>query len=343
MNNPDFYFKRLKIFLIITCGLSGALNAELQASEVPVVSNCNFAVELLSVDIDGDGYVDDCRITIEDTEFLDHLDDNCTLNIELELRVQRQNNGVFDMVSNPGNLAHNVTFTIYDYDYYTPQGHDAPVRIWVGDDSGNWDYCLTFVTIQNNMVGPCEIGLVPVNGVISTEENETVENVTVTSINTSTNQTFEEITGNNGSFTLFAEAGIDYIITPYRNNDPLNGVSTWDLVLITKHILGTQPLGSPYKLIAADINNNGVITANDLVELRKVILHINDNYPDNTAWRFIDANFIFPDAANPWLTDFPEMINFINQGAGGADIDFIGVHTGDVNGSADAINLSGND
>lgn len=342
MNIPGFYIKHLKHILIMTCGFSGAMNVDLKASEVSVVGNCNFAVELLSVDTNGDGYVDDCRITIEDTEFLNHLDDSCTLNIELELRVQRQNNGVFDMVSNPGNLAHTVTFTIYDYVYYIPQGHVAPVRIWVGDDLGNWDYCEAFVTIQNNIVGPCEIGLVPVVGVISTEENETVENVTVTSINTSTNQTFEEITDNNGSFTLFAEAGANYIITPYRNNDPLNGVSTWDLVLITKHILGTQPLGSPYKLIAADVNNNGVITANDLVELRKIILHINDNYPDNTAWRFIDANFIFPDAANPWLTDFPEMINY-NQGAGGADIEFIGVHTGDVNGSADIINLSGND
>ncbi len=60
-----------------------------------------------------------------------------------------------------------------------------------------------------------------------------------------------------------------------------------------------------------------------------------------TTWRFIDANFIFPDAANPWLTDFPEMINFDNLETGIFNADFIAVHTGDVNGSADVINLLG--
>ena len=43
-------------------------------------------------------------------------------------------------------------------------------------------------------------------------------------------------------------------ITPVKDNDPLEGVNTLDLVLITRHLLGVENLDSPYKLIAAAAN-----------------------------------------------------------------------------------------
>jgi hypothetical protein len=39
-----------------------------------------------------------------------------------------------------------------------------------------------------------------------------------------------------------------------------------DLVLISKHILGLEPLNSPYKMIAADANKSNSITTFDIVE-----------------------------------------------------------------------------
>lgn len=53
-----------------------------------------------------------------------------------------------------------------------------------------------------------------------------------------------------------------------EDNDPLNGVSTYDLSLITKHILGLAPFSSPYKLIAADVNNSRSVTTLDVIQLR---------------------------------------------------------------------------
>ena len=127
----------------------------------------------------------------------------------------------------------------------------------------------------------------------------------------------------NGFITLYPLKDIDY----------LNGVSTYDMVLISKHILGTQPLGSPYKIIAADINNSGSISALDLIELRKLVLAINTTFPTNTSWRFLDADFVFPDPNNPWATSFPEICQITNFDE---DIskNFIGIKIGDVNGSA---------
>jgi len=47
-----------------------------------------------------------------------------------------------------------------------------------------------------------------------------------------------------------------YSIEPQKNDNPLNGVSTFDLVLISKHILGITKFDNPYQYIAADANKS---------------------------------------------------------------------------------------
>ena len=79
-------------------------------------------------------------------------------------------------------------------------------------------------------------------------------------------------TGVDGQFSFNAiPMNNGYTVLPERNDDYKNGVSTFDLVLIQKHILGIEKLNSPYKVIASDINNDERVTAIDLVELRKLI------------------------------------------------------------------------
>ena len=79
-------------------------------------------------------------------------------------------------------------------------------------------------------------------------------------------------------------------LRPIKNINPSNGVSTFDLVLISKHILGTAPFTNCFQHIAADVNKNGQATTFDLVELRKIILGIYSSFPSNTSWRFIPKN-----------------------------------------------------
>jgi hypothetical protein len=308
-----------------------------------VVCYFGLAAELMGVDTDGNGTADQGQIVIWDTEFLTSWDDNCTPNSQLKLRVQRQSNGAFATVSNPANLGKSVTFTCADYDFYAPQGHAAPVRLWVGDNAGNWDYCETFVTLQNNM-GACgpQSASAMASGTLATEEQESVDNATVTATNINTNATFN-VTNNAGSFSVMLPTNQDYAIEAERNDDPLNGVTTWDLVLITKHILGVSPLGSPYKMIAADVNGSASITAYDLVELRKLILHITNEFPNGTpSWSFIPQSFVFPTPSNPWATDFPTQASIDNMAAA-QTVDFVGVKYGDVNASAAANILLGGD
>jgi hypothetical protein len=136
------------------------------------------------------------------------------------------------------------------------------------------------------------------------------------------------------SFLHAVPMHMNYTVTPTKDDTPLNGVTTYDLVLISKHILGLEPLNSPYKMIAADANRSGSITTFDIVELRKLILGIYTELPANESWRFVDKSFVFPNVANPFQTNFPEEKSVLDIQANTMDDDFVAVKVGDVNASA---------
>jgi Dockerin type I domain len=77
-------------------------------------------------------------------------------------------------------------------------------------------------------------------------------------------------------------------ITPSKNNDLFNGVTTFDISLISKHILDIQPFLSSWTKIAADVNYDGAIDGADMLHLRNLILRRIIVFPNNVpSWRFI--------------------------------------------------------
>ena len=126
-----------------------------------------------------------------------------------------------------------------------------------------------------------------------------------------------------------------YIIKPTKITNPLNGVTTYDLVLISKFILGLHEFDSPYQYIAADVNKSGTITAIDIVKLRQLMLAVTNEFPNNNVWRFVDANFEFPsiETTNPLTVDFPESITPNDLPIDSMGHNFIAVKIGDINGS----------
>ncbi len=242
------------------------------------------------------------------------------------------NAGSFDNCSGTLKYSFSADTTDKSRTYTCDDLGQQPIQMWVTDAAGNQDYCETFIIVQANM-GQCGGPLVAnLGGAIANEGNNPVEDVTV-SLSGQSNGVVK--TDANGMYN-FANIplGNDVTVTPAKDDNPLNGVTTFDLVLISKHILGTQPLDSPYKLIAADANNSKSVTTADLVELRKLILQIIPELPSNTSWRFVDKDYVFPNPANPWLEMFPEVINVNNIPTSVLDADFVAVKVGDVNGSA---------
>jgi hypothetical protein len=212
------------------------------------------------------------------------------------------------------------------------------VEFWVTDDAGNSNYCLTYVSVQdnNNLCEGFASGMIA--GGIQNEMGDMVEDVNV-QINGP--DPLRITTDAKGHFEFPDLAfGQDYTVVPYKDDNPLNGVSTLDLILISKHILGIQRLSTPYKIIAADVDRSGHISTFDLIRLRRLILHIDDALPSqNGSWRFVDASFQFPMPENPFATYFPEVYNINDFTDVEMKADFIAVKIGDVNASAKANSL----
>jgi large repetitive protein len=141
--------------------------------------------------------------------------------------------------------------------------------------------------------------------------------------------------GGNYSFSNL-NAGGTFTVTPHKDTNDQNGVTTYDLVLISKHILGLEPFSSPWKILASDANKSNTVTTFDIVEGRKVILGINSEFPSNTSWRFFPADLTFADPNDPFTGMLlTESISLENLQQNVSNIHFRGVKICDTNNSAD--------
>jgi hypothetical protein len=214
----------------------------------------------------------------------------------------------------------------------TEAAQTLEVEIHAWDEAGNHDFVRTFLLVQDNM-GACDqaAGEGQISGSVATENGEMVNEVEV-SLSGQGSATY--VTNATGTFSFTGlEEDFDFSVIPRKNIYHSNGISTFDLVLMQKDILGIQPLTSPYKRIAADVNNSRSITTLDLIQLRKIILNVDVAFSSNTSWRFVDAEFDFPNPESPWESGFPEVKN-INNLEGEEVADFVAIKVGDVNGSA---------
>lgn len=222
----------------------------------------------------------------------------------------------------------NDTLRVFDCDDVGIQ----ELTIYVTDINGRQDFGRTYVAIQDNQLvcgndpGP----IFPITGNISGTSGKKLSNTTV---KMEGDAQFEAITDDEGKYTFPSmPGGGTYLITPVKNDEILNGVSTFDILLIQQFILGLNDLDDPLQHIAADIDNNTKISGSDIIELRKLILGIEDEFSANESWRFVDANFIFGNG-NPLTQNFPESYHIPDLNAS-MSIDFEAVKIGDVNNSA---------
>lgn len=207
------------------------------------------------------------------------------------------------------------------------------VDVYFRDGSGMIQHCETYLLIQGITGIDCGYVEPPyLNGAISTLAGDAVSQVDVTF-----SGDIEALytTSEDGSYGIYnLVVGGNYTITPQRNDNPLNGVSTFDIVLISKYILGTLPFDDPYRLIAADVNQSGSVTVLDAIHMRKLILGQYSTFPNSPSWRFVPADYTFPVPTNPWHEEFPTNTVFAPLTADVSGINFIGIKMGDVNGSA---------
>lgn len=203
----------------------------------------------------------------------------------------------------------------------------------VTDESGNQDFCPVELILQDNAnLCPDLITNGSVSGRIVSVNNKVPVGTTVTVNSVENNKS--KIINNQGLYTVDSlPLGKEYEIKPTLNINPLDGVTTTDLVLIQRHILAIAPFDNPYKLIAADINSSKSVSAIDLVELRKLILGIKVSFPNNLpSWVFVPKDFTFTSNNSPY--NYNSTIVIDNLASDVDSLDFIAVKIGDVNGTA---------
>ncbi|NND93569.1 MAG: T9SS type A sorting domain-containing protein, partial [Flavobacteriales bacterium] len=251
--------------------------------------------------------------------------DNCTAYEDLKFGIELV--GQDGVVSDEMPTAQSVTITNAGF---------SMIALWVMDEAGNTQHTLVPVTAVDN--DGCAGGDANVAGKIVNESDEDIDDVMV-SAKGNDMSTISQIF--NGTFNFSAiPMHTNVSISAEKNIGHLNGVSTADLVLMQRHVLGIAPLTSSYKIIAADANNDTAIDTRDMLHVSRLILGIYDELPSNTSWRFVAKDHTFANPTQPW--GFPEAIDFADLSAD-AQADFIGIKIGDLSGNALPSNLLGSD
>jgi len=189
---------------------------------------------------------------------------------------------------------------------------------------------LTLIDNQN-VCGQGTVQAAPIAGRIATEDGQFIEDVEVElSTDGVIGFPFNQMSTPSGDYAFYNNPMyLDYEVAGAKNDNYMNGVSTLDLVLIQKHLLGIASLNSPYKVIAADVNGDANVSAIDLIELRKLILGIYLELPTNDSWRFVDAYQTWANNLSPF--PFTEVLDVNYLTTSMMNEDFVGVKIGDVN------------
>ena len=173
-----------------------------------------------------------------------------------------------------------------------------------------------------------------VAGVIYTETNTPIPNTNVLLIgdNGFSVSTVSDAQGNYSFSGL--STGKNYILDFAKSSSILNGLSTFDLLQVQKHILNREILKSPFKMLAADVNNSGSISTSDLILLKRALLGLTTSFDKVPIWQFIPLENGFMNIAAPLLGLNLNAFMVQNLQSPILDKDFIGVKAGDINNSA---------
>lgn len=168
------------------------------------------------------------------------------------------------------------------------------IKVYVVDEYGNEDYCEVTLVLQdpNKVCGTTNLAS---DGHIRSTTGILMPEVSVKLVEAG--QIINESKTNNQGVYAFQNLikNHSYTIKPTHNENPSNGVSTQDILMIQKHILGVKQFDTPFQYIAADVNKTSTITAADISEIRKLILGVIPQFSKNDSWRFVSKSHVFKD------------------------------------------------
>lgn len=270
-----------------------------------------------------------CVRTLWATDLIDSVSDDSPGPVELGLRKACTGSG----------FPEDQTYAHYQ----SSEWGYARAEVWARDAAGNAASCLVQLNIFD-VTGSCD-PIVDIRVQLPSTTKPGIDSVRIRLSgsnclgDTLADYPWPIFTENGGRWMTYGglvTPGYNTAVTPTKTMNPANGISTADLASIQSHILGNKPLDSPYKILAADVNLDGKVSTYDIILLRKLVLGLIPELPHGQSWRFVPANYVFPDPANPFspmppaAAVVPSTLEYpVNS------FYFFGVKIGDVNFSAD--------
>ena len=190
----------------------------------------------------------------------------------------------------------------------------------------------TLLFIFSQQLAYCQM----ITGAIHTENSEPIQDVVVT-LSTPTD-TFTYLTGIEGIYQFMVAPGTTGTISLHRpttGQEIFNGLSPYDYVLIQYLIVGnyTGLNFSVYQILAGDTNNDGYWSTYDVTQIKALLLQTESSYVNSPHWKFIQDAYEFDDPEHPILTEEASSVQLTDIINGTKSGNFIGIRTGDVNGS----------
>ncbi|MGB4968231.1 MAG: T9SS type A sorting domain-containing protein [Saprospiraceae bacterium] len=202
------------------------------------------------------------------------------------------------------------------------------IQLWVEDVEGNTDYCKTAILVTDTDDICCDIREYgKINGMIlcSLDGKDSIEGPIVHVNLINGNFLYKQQTTSKDY--KFGNLPISkYELNAFKNSDSLNHVTTFDILKITRHILGLEPFTNPFQSIAADVNNSSTLTAADGIEIRKLIVGNMDRFISPNPWKFFAVRI-----DTTILNSKPQEITLDLNAGINRRVDFRLVKMGDVN------------
>jgi hypothetical protein len=214
-----------------------------------------------------------------------------------------------------------LTFTCAD------AGQKVELELHAWDNLGNHGYCVTYVLVQDNRrICPVPPGI---SGSVATAQGVRMRNVNLNAKHELV--AYQTKTDKDGVYRFQdLPEGERYVLRPTMKAGDANGVSTQDLNLLLEMLQNKLDKFTPYQIIAADIDQNGEVNAEDFAKLRQIVIFRRDSFPQGNAWRFIPADLPLVKTLKPGL--YPDSV-IVSSLDSGIVANFMAIKLGDLDGS----------
>lgn len=227
-------------------------------------------------------------------------------------------------------------------------GHND-INIYVTDKHNRQSYCKVDIHVQNNgaQIPDCEpviinnmtvagmvtdpYGLALSEVIVSHRDKEAMHTILPSGESNTYQNIYTAVSDQSGAFSAAnLLLGRGYEIKAYKRGQT-HLVDQTDLNLLDKHIKGEAPFASPYTYLAADINEDGLVSIADYHMLKNLLGKSEDDWPNQKQWLFFRKASMGAMSTRPSLNELQQYIEMIELRQNDEpDLDFIGILKGDI-------------